>query len=530
MNAMESDGPCVKRRRLSGKVARPEWCQAQTQVTVLVDSGEVWRDPHPPAEVGSVVLPQVLGPMLENASPSAPEGRSPSYKAFHNAYHGWYNRRLRGKMGSELDELRRRYDLNKQNSNKKRLVLVREWAADGATGTAALRAWALQHFADKHDIDGQRAPWIDAKTVLLTFQGPWGVIPMTDVPSDVAAVEQHLRMLPEVLELWAELEAAAQGWHEAFGCYSHACSLEVCTETFKRSGEVRLHGHVFLRASRLRLSKAQVMFKGSCPHKGDDCFGSRSSRAGSNAGMYYLHAPKYGQLFSGGSLQPFRDYPVQGAWVLSLLQSEKIGFAEARREIVRSAKDLPRLLANLDRWRQETGRMALEVQMRSTNQLLAATRKPFVKLPQVTAWLEHYSVLRDRYCFLVLDGPSQMGKTRFSMSLVPEGCALELNMASAPQPDLRSFDSSVHTLILFDEAEPKQILAQKKLFQAPACLVKLGCSPTNCDAYDVYLHRRMLVVSANDWLAKLSRLPPADRGWLEANSFFVAVESPLFVA
>lgn len=272
------------------------------------------------------------------------------------------------------------------------------------------------------------------------------------------------------------------------------------------------------------------MFKGACPHKGDDCLGSRSTRAGSNAGMYYLHAPKYGQLFSGGSVKPFRDYPVQGAWVLSLLQSEKIGFAEARGEIVRTAKDLPRLLANLDRWKQETGQMALEAQMRNTNRQLAAVRKPFVELPQVTAWLEHYSVLKDRYRFLVLDGPSMMGKTRFSMSLVPEGCALELNMASAPQPDLRSFVASVHTLILFDEAEPKQMLAQKKLFQAPACLVKLGCSPTNCDAYDVYLHRRMLVVSANNWQAKLCQLPPADKDWLDANSFLVAIKSPLFVA
>ena len=43
----------------------------------------------------------------------------------------------------------------------------------------------------------------------------------------------------------------------------------------------------------------------------------------------------------------------------------------------------------------------------------------------------------------------------------------EVNCASTPDPDLRQFDPLQHEGILFDEAQPKTVCDQRKLFQAP---------------------------------------------------------------
>ena len=70
------------------------------------------------------------------------------------------------------------------------------------------------------------------------------------------------------------------------------------------------------------------------------------------------------------------------------------------------------------------------------------------------------------------------------------------------------------------------ILAQKKLFQAPPVDVRLGCSATNCHAYDVFVSGVAMMVCTNTWFDDLDELKkPSDRAWLEANSIVVNVGS-----
>ena len=54
-------------------------------------------------------------------------------------------------------------------------------------------------------------------------------------------------------------------------------------------------------------------------------------------------------------------------------------------------------------------RFRLEISVRSRQQ-------PFRAIPEVLQWLEQYTQTRDRYKFLVLGGPSRMGKTRYAAS------------------------------------------------------------------------------------------------------------------
>ena len=100
-------------------------------------------------------------------------------------------------------------------------------------------------------------------------------------------------------------------------------------------------------------------------------------------------------------------------------------------------------------------------------------------------------------------------------------------MAGAAQPDLREFDPLVHEVLLFDEVHPQQVVAQKKLFQAPAVPVTLGQSPTNTLTYSVWVFQKKLVCCTNVWEEGLDKMSHEDVLWLQANSVVVHVGSKL---
>ena len=104
-----------------------------------------------------------------------------------------------------------------------------------------------------------------------------------------------------------------------------------------------------------------------------------------------------------------------------------------------------------------------------------------------------------------------------------------LNCANCPEPDLRGLLSLFHRFILMDEASPKMVIAQKKLFQCPATEVLLGCSTTNCHAYEVFVSGIGMIVCSNTWSEEIATMSPADQDWLAANSIYMKVSSPLFV-
>ena len=160
---------------------------------------------------------------------------------------------------------------------------------------------------------------------------------------------------------------------------------------------------------------------------------------------------------------------------------------------------------------------------------LALQTKPFHRIEAIEKWKEDHRAIKPRYKFLVLVGPSGVGKTQYAKSLVAEGRALELNMAAAPEPDLKDFNPDVHDLILFDECPAKIILRQKKLFQAPAVKVSLAASVTSCYAYTVWLHQKLFVGCSNVWHHELRLLPLEDRDWLLSNSLVHTVEKPLWM-
>ena len=66
--------------------------------------------------------------------------------------------------------------------------------------------------------------------------------------------------------------------------------------------------------------------------------------------MYYVLAPKYGSVWTGGSIERNLDFPVNPEWVFHLVESCKIFYENARSEIIRCAKACDRRLRDLDCW------------------------------------------------------------------------------------------------------------------------------------------------------------------------------------
>ena len=170
----------------------------------------------------------------------------------------------------------------------------------------------------------------------------------------------------------------------------------------------------------------------------------------------------------------------------------------------------------------------MQKQILAIERELERTEQPFKKFPEIETWKEEHAVARPRYRFLVLVGPSGLGKTQFAKSLVQKGRSLELNMASAPEPNLKEYDHDQHDLILFDECAAEKVLVQKKLFQAPLSPVALGQSSTGCFAYNVWVHAKLLVVASNVWHHEVHELRKADADWLAVNSVVLDVTEPLW--
>ena len=156
---------------------------------------------------------------------------------------------------------------------------------------------------------------------------------------------------------------------------------------------------------------------------------------------------------------------------------------------------------------------------------LAKTQRPFKTYPAVPEWQDQYNHMKHRYKFLVLSGPSRLGKTAFARSLkVPGTEYLELNCSANTDPDLRSYRWSLHSVIRFDEISPAQVASQRKLFQASASQIDLGTSSTQMYTYKVYVHMKRMVLCSNNWTAAVSQLPLDAGEWVRANTVLLEIK------
>ena len=189
-----------------------------------------------------------------------------------------------------------------------------------------------------------------------------------------------------------------------------------------------------------------------------------------------------------------------------------------------------RQLRELDQYEMELEKAGVVVAKRTAEDLVGRTLKKQKSYDEVEAFVKQFDEALPRYKFLVLAGPSKVGKTAFARSLCEAGMeVLEVNCASGEEPNLRAYRLSQHGLILFDEILAKQVAEQRKLFQAQCAPLQLGCSATKCYSYEVFLWRKKLVLASNNWHSSLAELTSGDQEWIGANSIVLDVDEPMWV-
>ena len=404
----------------------------------------------------------------------------------------------------------------------------------GAVVPQHIRTFALECF---HNKDPEQKP-MRGTTFLMTFIGPWtyeaSEFDVSAVSLPPLAEQVHLlRKDARVLTLWKRVQDHARACQLRLGAVDFAVCLEVCPETYSSVGSLQLHVHLCLRCAKTCLlgRKEDYVFDGAVPNVAHTIGGMAANRStGSWAGFFYCVVEKHGHVFHHSTRRPFKDFLVNASWVMNLLQSTKISLSCARGLIITSCNGATRLLKELEVLEQEAERIETERRIADARAALSPSLKTWRTFPEVQTWLQQYCAYAHRYKCLVLHGPSRLGKTVFARTLAPPGTeVLELNCAAGTEPDLRAYRLTRHGLLLFDEISAPVVCKQRKLFQASAAPVQLGCSATNCHSYSVFVHRVRMVLASNVWHSSKKTLSQDDQDWLDANTVVLDINVPMWL-
>ena len=353
-------------------------------------------------------------------------------------------------------------------------------------------------------------------------------------PEQLPLAELVLRLRDDSVAraLFRRVEDHGMKMQMLVGADDVAMCLEVCPETWTEQKILRLHIHMFFKsaASYLRVKKcASFDFEGCPAMLSADFTANGSKNRASWSGFFYCCLlDKKGTVFSLATKAPFTKFLVSPSWIMSLVQSGKLDTRVARELLVKCVS-ASRWVKELEQYELELEKDAVKEAMEEAQILLTRQMKKQKFYDKVADWLSQFEVAQHRYKFLVLSGPSRVGKTAFARSLCDPGKeTLEVNCASGMEPNLRAYRLRLHGLILFDEIVADQVAQQRKFFQAQSAPVQLGCSATNCHSYDVFVWRTKLVLASNNWHSSLAKLKPEDQDWINVNSIVLDVEEEMW--
>ena len=132
---------------------------------------------------------------------------------------------------------------------------------------------------------------------------------------------------------------------------------------------------------------------------------------------------------------------------------------------------------------------------------------------------------------LVLDGPSQVGKTTFCKQLAknPDKEYVEIDcsgLKTAPNFHVLTDSTSI---ICWDEVGPQYMCDFRKILQGPEKAVNLGDTQSARFAYTVDLYGIKMVCCSNNWEQKVEKLSKADQDYIHLNCFYHYCDQPLWV-
>ena len=370
--------------------------------------------------------------------------------------------------------------------------------------------------------------------LILTANGSWGVLsvehvkynPSGDIKSQIDLVVQSIKKQALLEELFRDWEAAVFEWLGK--TYLEHCnfslSMELCVKTFMTLNIVRVHLHAYVDSRGVKMVSIP-----NNPHFRQGAvvvqmaqIDKRNRKSALNNGHYYLQFPKIGSVYTKTNHQCHESFAVKADWINDQWRQKNITDFDAIAEHVRCGQNSKFHVENIQFCARHRDQARLQELVIQTDAVLN-TQLQIPTIPaEVAEWRAQYSCVLPRYKILILHGESRTGKSMFVHWYIPG--ILEINCSGGLLcPDLKDYDEQLPG-IFFDEACLKMICFQKKLMQGINKPVKLGQTNTGMYSYEVYTHRKMMVVANNTFVKDYQKLDDDDKAWIDENSIALHIK------
>ena len=373
---------------------------------------------------------------------------------------------------------------------------------------------------------------------MLTWHGSWGAhLPdVQAIMSSTASLDEVVQMIKTSAfykELWRSFQTfitellGKHQWPEI------SITMEVTKK--RKKADNLIHFHVaFSDKKRYHKPRDATFFNfvGSKPHfvvlhaRGD----RQAERARSRL-HYYIMTPKAGSVWEETNFHRGCDYLVQSDTIMNLWRLHKLSSEAAKAELISCrVQGFERCMREIEVLQREEYQVALRAEWLEVMQMLP--QRPFRVLSEVEEWKKNAQELygtEGRFKFLVLNGPSQVGKTRFAQSLYGASSTLVVSCQNVQVPNLRPYRRYEHKCIIYDEGSSKMVVNNKAIFQANCDFIGLGQSVCNQHFYLAYLYGTPQIVCCNDWMKDIADNDLEAKDWLAKNAVLVEVQQKLYL-
>ena len=421
-----------------------------------------------------------------------------------------------------------------------------EWVAMVRQGATVMKPGAPDRNQNAHKREMEE---IKATAVMVC----WNMPPCKDAaflrlysqvqavdPEDVAydALLEQVKSLSVVHDSWTDFQMFLRKLKEVslWGEESNCMELSLHAE------EPRWHFHVVVSNVRQQRSDRQqgavvVPKEGLqrlAPHPDVKvCYArGRSAEAACQRLHSYCQWPKRGSVFTKTNYPRGVEFVCRASWTLAAWQVRKLSYRAARKEIISNRDSVEQSLAKIQAvWDAEV--MEFMRSRKAMAVLQAEGRlKKFKTIYAVECWRDRYSRsiflggLETRFPFLVLEGESKYGKTRFACSLWGIHQTFVAQCQGVTQPSLAGYDPRVHQVIVLDEPSRELVDSCKVFLQASLEGTELYQSPTQRFTRWVWVYGVPIIVCTNEWLK--DEEDDANAEWIRKNSVHIRVTDYLW--
>ena len=209
-----------------------------------------------------------------------------------------------------------------------------------STGAPAhIMNWVRREWPeDVGDVKNGGSSFLLTRSVLLTWNGDWGLFP------EIAGVAREWREVVELLrenarfqQLWRDFRMHCERLADLFSVAHHACSMEVCMDTLTESSLVRVLGHACFKCDLGKVTQYRfdvAAFMGTSPRKSIKASGNAIMPDSASAGCGYVCAPKVGSIVFSSPQHPYNDFQVNADRTTNSVQADKMEVDEALHEMV----------------------------------------------------------------------------------------------------------------------------------------------------------------------------------------------------